>query len=80
VVGIELTISAATSNTDFREIVTRAWATLAKLDFRENIDQGGAVTGTVAEGWRRFWSQAERFTEAMLCDAGKHLARLAVWF
>ena len=28
----------------------------------------------------RFWSQAERFTEAMLCDAGKHLARLAVWF
>jgi hypothetical protein len=49
----ELTISAAPTNTDFREIVTRAWATLAKADFWETTDQVGAVTGTVAEGSRR---------------------------
>jgi hypothetical protein len=48
-----LTISAAATNTDFREIVTRAWATLSKPDFRENTDQVGAVTGTVAEEPRR---------------------------
>jgi hypothetical protein len=49
----ELTISAAASNTDSREIVTRAWATLAKDDFREDTDCVGAVVGTVAEGPRR---------------------------
>jgi hypothetical protein len=49
----ELTISAATTNTDFREIVTRAWATVQKPDFRENVDRVGAVTGTISEGSRR---------------------------
>ena len=49
----ELTISAAASNTDFREIVTHAWATLAKGDFREGVDRVGAIAGTVAEGPRR---------------------------
>jgi hypothetical protein len=48
-----LTISSAASNTDFREIVSRAWATLAKADFCEDRDRVGAVTGTVAEGPRR---------------------------
>ena len=28
----------------------------------------------------RFWTQAERFTAAMLRDGAKHLAQLAVWF
>jgi hypothetical protein len=49
----ELTISASASNTDFRDIVTRAWATLAKGDFREDTDRVGAIAGTVAEGPRR---------------------------
>jgi hypothetical protein len=49
----ELTISDAPSNTDFREVVGRAWKTLAKPSFRESIDRVGAVTGTVAEGTRR---------------------------
>src|SRR5258708_2777738 len=49
----ELTISGAVSNTDFREIITHAWATLAKPDFRQNVDRVGAVTGTVSEGTRR---------------------------
>ena len=49
----QLTISAAASNTDFREIVTCAWATLAKPGFRESADRVGAVTGTVSERSRR---------------------------
>jgi hypothetical protein len=49
----ELTISAAASNTDFREIVTRAWKTLLKPGFREDIDRVGFVTGTMADASRR---------------------------
>jgi len=49
----ELTISAATTNTDFREIITRAWDTLQKTNFRENTDRVGAVVGTVSEAARR---------------------------
>jgi hypothetical protein len=48
-----LIISSAASNTDFREIVSRAWATVAKTDFSEDRDRIGIVTGTVAEGTRR---------------------------
>ena len=48
----ELTVSAAT-NSDFREIVTRAWKTLVKSDFREDIDRVGFVTGTLADASRR---------------------------
>lgn len=43
-----LTISAATSNSDFREIVRDALATLRKTDFREGADRFGVVTGYVA--------------------------------
>jgi hypothetical protein len=68
----ELTISAATTNTDFREIVTRAWATLQKPDFRTSIDRVGAVTGTVSEAARRAfvticeWARASNTPEAFL--------------
>jgi hypothetical protein len=48
-----LTISSAASNSDFREIVSRASATVAKPEFREDIDRVGAVTGTVADAPRR---------------------------
>ena len=44
-----LTISAAKSNDDFRQIVTDSWLTLKKIDFREGIDQYGAATGTIAD-------------------------------
>lgn len=43
-----LTISGATSNSDFRDIVRDALATLRKTDFREGVDRFGAVTGYVA--------------------------------
>ena len=68
----ELTISAATTNTDFREIVTRAWATLQKPGFREDVDRMGAVTGTISEASRRAftticeWARATTTLEAFL--------------
>jgi hypothetical protein len=68
----ELTISAATTNTDFREIVTRAWATLQKPDFRANIDRVGAVTGTVSDAARRAfvticeWARASNALDVFL--------------
>jgi len=44
-----LTISAAESNSDFREVILRSWQTLQKSAFREHVDRVGAVTGSVAE-------------------------------
>jgi len=43
-----LTISAAASNADFRDIIRDAWATLHKPDFRANTDRYGAAVGEVA--------------------------------
>ena len=87
----ELTISAATTNTDFREIVTRAWATVQKPGFRENIDRVGAVTGTISEASRRAftticeWARASTTLDAFLghfqpgaADADKRNALQAV--
>jgi hypothetical protein len=49
----ELTISAATTNTDFREIITSAWATLQKPNFSENTERVGAAVGTISDAARR---------------------------
>jgi hypothetical protein len=43
-----LTISAAISNSDFRDVVRDALATLRKTDFRNGADRFGVVTGNVA--------------------------------
>jgi hypothetical protein len=43
-----ITISAAVSNTDFREIVINAWKTLARDGFRDGVDRVGAATGDIA--------------------------------
>ncbi|BDU16678.1 ATP-binding protein [Lysobacter auxotrophicus] len=43
-----LTISAAATNADFRDIVRDAWATLHKPDFRADIDRYGAAVGEAA--------------------------------
>lgn len=43
-----LTISAAATNADFRDIVRDAWGTLHKPDFRADIDRYGAAVGEVA--------------------------------
>ena len=68
----ELTISAAASNSDFREIVTRAWKTLLKPGFREDTDRVGFVTGTLADASRRGiedvceWARDSLTSEAFL--------------
>ncbi|MFN7604718.1 MAG: hypothetical protein ACK5RU_02245, partial [Hyphomonadaceae bacterium] len=41
----EITISAAASNQDFREIIRDSWATIDKPDFRMGLDRVGAVVG-----------------------------------
>lgn len=43
-----LTISAATTNDDFREIVVNSWKTLGRDGFREGVDRVGAATGDVS--------------------------------
>lgn len=43
-----LTISAAKTNTDFRDIVRDSWKTLKKPDFRINTDRYGAAVGTIS--------------------------------
>ena len=49
----KLVISAAESNTDFRDTVLRAHATVAESAFTKGLDRVGAVTGEIAEGSKR---------------------------
>ena len=42
-----LTISKASTNKDFHDIIRDSWATLNKPDFRINVDRYGAAVGTV---------------------------------
>lgn len=36
-----------------RDIVLRAWATVVKPDFRDDVDRVGAATGSITESARR---------------------------
>jgi hypothetical protein len=44
----KLVISAAESNTDFRDIIRDSWGTLTKQGFRVNRDRYGAAVGEIA--------------------------------
>ncbi len=44
-----LTVSAAKSNTDFREIIRDCWLTYQKPEFRKNADRYGAAVGSIAK-------------------------------
>lgn len=44
-----LTISAATSNTDFRDVIRDSWATYRDPAFRPSIDRYGAAIGDIAK-------------------------------
>jgi hypothetical protein len=48
-----LTISAARTNADFRDIIRDSWATLNKLGFRRNVDRYGAAVGTISAAKER---------------------------
>ena len=67
-----LTISGAETNSDFREVIQRSWLTLQKLEFREQVDRVGAVTGSVAEETSRAfatvceWARASDTTAAFM--------------
>jgi hypothetical protein len=67
-----LTISAAETNSDFREVIQHSWQTLQKPDFREHVDRVGAVTGSVAEETSRAfatvceWARASDTTAAFM--------------
>src|SRR6266851_1174452 len=45
----QLTVSAAKSNTDFREITRDCWLTYQKPSFRKGIDRYGAAVGEIAK-------------------------------
>jgi hypothetical protein len=59
-----LTISAAPSNVDFREVIQRSWQTLQLCKFRKHIDRVGTAVGTISdESYRNFsticeWARA----------------------
>ncbi len=66
-----LTIGYATDG-DFRDIALRAWATLEKPNFREDIDRVGAATGSITESSRRAlveiceWARASESTATLV--------------
>jgi hypothetical protein len=43
-----LTISDAATNGDFRKVIADSWRTLAKTDFRDDVDRFGAAVGTIS--------------------------------
>lgn len=48
-----LTVSAAKTNTDFRDIIRDCWATLKKPDFRISVDRYGVAVGTISPAKER---------------------------
>lgn len=44
-----LTVSAAQSNVDFREVIADSWRTYKKGDFREHVDRFGTITRNISE-------------------------------
>ncbi len=48
-----LTVSSAESNQDFRSIILGAYATITKPEFRADIDQVGAITGSIRDDSKR---------------------------
>lgn len=67
-----LRISAAATNTDFRETIERAYRTVSAPGFQDGQDRVGAITGQIADASRRTfetlceWARDESSTEMLL--------------
>lgn len=48
-VKTSLTISAAQSNTDFRDVIRDCWLTLNKPNFRKDVDRFGVAVGSISK-------------------------------
>ncbi len=61
----KLVLSAATSNTDFRETIERAYETLSDTEFQVSLDRVGAIVGEISDAAKRSfetlceWARAE---------------------
>jgi hypothetical protein len=71
-----LTISAAASNHDFRDIVGKSWETFKKDEFRKQMDRVGAAVGEIARDRARALTRlCEMARESV--DTSHFLARFA---
>jgi hypothetical protein len=80
-----LVISAASTNTDFRETIERAYETLSGAGFQVSLDRVGAIVGEISDAakrsfetlceWARAESSAEQFVRKLQTDgaAGEKL-------
>ena len=72
----ELTVSAAPSNGDFRDVVARGIATVRGKHFRSDRDRIGAVTGTIAQQPKRALETVCEWARSSL-DVNSFQARFA---
>jgi hypothetical protein len=65
----KLVISAASTNTDFRETIERAYETLSGAGFQVSLDRVGAIVGEISDAAKRSfetlceWARAESSSE-----------------
>lgn len=83
----KLVISAAHTNTDFRETIERAYETLSGVGFQASLDRLGAIVGEIADAskrsfetlceWARAESSSEQFVRKLQTDgaAGDKLSQ-----
>lgn len=83
----KLVISAANTNTDFRETIERAYETLSHAEFLVSLDRVGAIAGEIADAakrsfetlceWARAESSSEQFVRKLQTDgaAGDKLSQ-----
>ncbi|GLS15818.1 hypothetical protein GCM10007935_32550 [Hydrogenophaga electricum] len=83
----KLVISAASTNTDFRETIERAYETLSYADFQVSLDRVGAIVGEISDAakrsfetlceWARAESSSEQFVRKLQTDgaAGDKLSQ-----
>lgn len=83
----KLVISAASKNTDFRETIEHAYATLLDTGFQASLDRVGAIVGEISDAakrsfetlceWARAESSSEQFVRKLQTDgaAGDKLSQ-----